>query len=145
TAVIFSSARHPSASLAGGRHSRLDMASRTLVSPGLFPVATTRHVMSRSVITPIGFKFSSLSTTATSPQSCLTIISAACCTVCSGVQQTRWAIITSLPCFMDLVFSNSNCFYLPHRNSHFERLWPVIRQAEYTIRELLIKGRIVGV
>src|SRR5436190_16814973 len=78
------------------RHRWLDIASRALLCVGLFPVATTRHAISRSVITPIGFKFSTVSTMAISPQSCLTIISAACCTVCSGVQQARLAIIMSL-------------------------------------------------
>jgi len=55
-----------------------------------------------AVITPTGFKFSSFSTTAISPQQCLAIISAASTTLCSGVQQAKSAIIMSLPCFKKL-------------------------------------------
>ena len=61
------------------------MVSRTLVCPGLLLIATTPHNVA------VGnhanwFQFSSVSTTATSPQSCLAIISATCCILCSGVQ-----------------------------------------------------------
>jgi hypothetical protein len=131
-------------SLEDGRHRRLNMASRTLVCSGLFPAATTRHAIWRSVIRPIGFKFSPVSTTTISPQSCVTITSAACCTLCSGVQQGKLAFMRSLACIMDLLVRIAT-FLIPfNRNSHFERLWRVTRQAEYTIRELLIKARIVG-
>jgi len=49
-------------------------------------------------------------------------------------------------------FAPSNYLPLPiarspisfNKDSHFERLWRVTDQAEYTIRELLIKARIVG-
>src|SRR6266446_1770851 len=91
-------------SLGSNGHRRLTMTSRTLVCSGLLPVATTRQAISRSVITPMGFKFSSVSTTAISPHSCLAIISAACCTLCSGVQQGKLALVISLVCLMDLPF-----------------------------------------
>src|SRR5438552_2057110 len=96
----------------------LDMASRTLVCFGFLPVATTRHVMSRSVITPMGFMLSSFSTTGISPQSCFTIISAACCTLCSGVQQAGLALIMSFAFFIGLLLWIVIVF---NKNSYFER------------------------
>src|SRR5438067_10674888 len=97
----------------------LDMASRTLVCFGLLPVATTRHVMSLSVITPMTFMLSSFSTTGISPQSCFTIISAACCTLCSGVQQAGLALIMSFAFFMGLLLWIE---IVSNRNSYLERL-----------------------
>jgi len=120
------------------------MASCTLVCSGLLRAATTRHAISRSVIRPIGFKFSSVSTTAISPQSCLTITSAACCTLCSGVQQGKLEFVKSLVCFMDLLVQIATFLIPSNRNSYFDRLWRVTRQTEYTIRKLLIKARILG-
>ena len=46
-----------------------------------------------------------------------------------------------LPEVLDSVgYSHNHSSLIPsNRNSHFERLWRVSRQAEYTIRKLLIK------
>src|SRR5438046_10139308 len=88
----------------------VDMASPTLVWLGCLPVATTRQVMSRSVMTPMGFGLSLLSTTGISPQSCFTIICAASSTLFCGVQQAGLVVMISFACFMGF-FALSNCNY----------------------------------
>jgi hypothetical protein len=45
---------------------------------------------------------------------------------------------------MDLLVRIATFLIPSNRNSHFERLGRLIRQADYTIGELLIKARIVG-
>src|SRR5262245_17941724 len=74
----------------------LDITSRTVIPAALFPRATARIAMSRSVITPTGRRWAWSATTGISPQSRSAIIRAASVNVLSGVQQAGFLVITSL-------------------------------------------------
>src|SRR5688572_29712228 len=71
------------------------IASWAVRASGFWPVATTRQVMSRSVIIPIGIFESSASTTGMHPQSWSTIILATSCSPVSGVQHAGYSVIIS--------------------------------------------------
>ena len=74
--------------------------SDVFISSGFRPCATTRIVMSRSVITPMGRIDSRLSTTGISPQSHSIIMRATSCSGVSGVQQAGLLVISSRICML---------------------------------------------
>jgi hypothetical protein len=71
------------------------MQSATFISSGLWPWATARQTMSRSVMIPAGAESSSLSTTGIAPQSSSTIIRAAFSSDVSRVQLVGLAVMIS--------------------------------------------------
>src|SRR5687767_6549775 len=82
------------------------MASSAVTEVGFFPLATTRHTMSRSVTTPMS-RFEA-STTGISPQSASTIMLATSLKLVSGPQHCGSGVITSFAS-LDIEAGNANC------------------------------------
>src|SRR5687767_14657156 len=82
------------------------IASSALTVLGFFPLATTRHTMSRSVTTPMS-RFEA-STTGISPQSAWTIMLATSLRLVSGPQHCGSGVITSFASF-DIKVGDANC------------------------------------
>src|SRR6185503_1785959 len=88
--------RQSSSEVSGVTETTVDViASPAVRSSGFLPCATTRTVISRSVIIPIGIFESVPSTTGIQPQSQSTIIFATSCNPVSGEQHSGLAVITS--------------------------------------------------
>src|SRR5439155_565331 len=115
------------------------MASRTFVCLGFLPVAATRQMTSRSVMTPIGFRLSLLSTTGISPQSCSTIICAASSTLFTGVQHTALVVMMSFACFMGFCSFEWQLFLIEIRS--FKKGSKSLAAAARALQALFLKSK----